>query len=274
VSTGDEFLDEVGHWRTKFANQEKSGAGVVPGQQFQKFRGDRGIGPSSKVSANFAAASVWEMTGPEKMRAGVGRAVGGHGRRRRRRSRKGQSARDSSLVFCHDARRRVRTLRRLLENRGEEFHHREHRGSQREKGAGPRLAAHKRRERGCPKGRLEVGIKLSEWERPENFSFATVFEGTRCSEWFASASRWGGAPLRTETLIPGENKSMKAVARIFIPAMVFVLFFALSANSTFAQGRHPAYLHALSDLRTARAHLQRPTGVTYATKKKMPYMNR
>lgn len=27
-----------------------------------------------------------------------------------------------------------------------------------------------------------------------------------------------------------------------------------------AQGRHPAYLHALSDLRDARAHLQRPDG--------------
>lgn len=26
----------------------------------------------------------------------------------------------------------------------------------------------------------------------------------------------------------------------------------------FAQGQHPAYLHALTDLRTARAHLQRP----------------
>jgi hypothetical protein len=53
---------------------------------------------------------------------------------------------------------------------------------------------------------------------------------------------------------------MKAVARILIPAMVFALFFALSANSTFAQGRHPAYLHALSDLREARANLQRPDG--------------
>ena len=69
-----------------------------------------------------------------------------------------------------------------------------------------------------------------------------------------------GAPLRTETLIPGEIKSMKAVARILVPAMVFALFFALSASSTFAQGRHPAYLHALSDLRAARAHLQRPDG--------------
>ena len=53
---------------------------------------------------------------------------------------------------------------------------------------------------------------------------------------------------------------MKAVAPILIPAMVFALFLALSASSTFAQGRHPAYLHALTDLRAARAHLQRPDG--------------
>ena len=53
---------------------------------------------------------------------------------------------------------------------------------------------------------------------------------------------------------------MKAVARILIPAMVFALFLALGAGSTSAQGQHPAYLHALSDLRTARAHLQHPDG--------------
>jgi hypothetical protein len=69
-----------------------------------------------------------------------------------------------------------------------------------------------------------------------------------------------GAPLRTEKLNPGEIKSMKAVARIVVPAGIFALFLALSAGSTFAQGRHPAYLHALSDLRAARAHLQRPDG--------------
>src|SRR5271157_4096925 len=69
-----------------------------------------------------------------------------------------------------------------------------------------------------------------------------------------------GALLRTQTLTPGEIKSMKAVARIIVPAMVFALFLALSGGSTFAQGRHPAYLHVLSDLRDARAHLQRPDG--------------
>jgi hypothetical protein len=53
---------------------------------------------------------------------------------------------------------------------------------------------------------------------------------------------------------------MKAVARLLIPAMVFALFFALGASNAFAQGRHPAYLHALTDLRHARAHLERPDG--------------
>jgi len=31
-----------------------------------------------------------------------------------------------------------------------------------------------------------------------------------------------------------------------------------SAVAGFGQGQHPAYLHALTDLRTARAHLERP----------------
>jgi hypothetical protein len=53
---------------------------------------------------------------------------------------------------------------------------------------------------------------------------------------------------------------MKVVARIVVPAMIIALFFALGASNTFAQGRHPAYLHALTDLRHARAHLQRPDG--------------
>ena len=53
---------------------------------------------------------------------------------------------------------------------------------------------------------------------------------------------------------------MKTVARIVVPAMIFALFLALSPSGAFAQGRHPAYLHALSDLRAARAHLQHPDG--------------
>ena len=40
--------------------------------------------------------------------------------------------------------------------------------------------------------------------------------------------------------------------------MLFLaLFFAFGSGNVAAQGRHPAYLHALSDLRAARAHLER-----------------
>ncbi len=53
---------------------------------------------------------------------------------------------------------------------------------------------------------------------------------------------------------------MKAVAKIFVPAMVIALFLALCASNTFAQGRHPAYLRALTDLRAARAYLQHHDG--------------
>ena len=42
---------------------------------------------------------------------------------------------------------------------------------------------------------------------------------------------------------------------------VIALFLAVCATLTFADepGRHPAYLHALTDLRHARAHLERQT---------------
>jgi len=45
---------------------------------------------------------------------------------------------------------------------------------------------------------------------------------------------------------------------IFRPALAVTAFFVLSSLSGFAQNRHPAYLRALTDLRTARAHLERP----------------
>jgi hypothetical protein len=53
---------------------------------------------------------------------------------------------------------------------------------------------------------------------------------------------------------------MRTVARFIVPAMVFALFLALCGSSTFAQGQHPAYLHALTDLRHARAHLEQHDG--------------
>jgi tetratricopeptide (TPR) repeat protein len=50
---------------------------------------------------------------------------------------------------------------------------------------------------------------------------------------------------------------MKAVLKLALVASVFALAFAFSATTGVAQ-EHPAYLHALTDLRHARAHLERP----------------
>jgi hypothetical protein len=50
---------------------------------------------------------------------------------------------------------------------------------------------------------------------------------------------------------------MKAALKLALVASVFVLAFAFSATTGVAQ-EHPAYLHALTDLRHARAHLERP----------------
>lgn len=54
--------------------------------------------------------------------------------------------------------------------------------------------------------------------------------------------------------------TMKPIARLAVVAFVIALLFSLSSSQTFAQGKHPAYLHALSDLRAARAHLERHDG--------------
>jgi len=51
---------------------------------------------------------------------------------------------------------------------------------------------------------------------------------------------------------------LKFIAKVLVPVFVFAMFLAVSPSSASAQGRHPAYLHALSDLRAARAHLERP----------------
>jgi len=53
---------------------------------------------------------------------------------------------------------------------------------------------------------------------------------------------------------------MKSIARLTVVALLFALLLALGSGNTFAQGRHPAYLHALSDLRAARAHLDHHDG--------------
>jgi hypothetical protein len=51
---------------------------------------------------------------------------------------------------------------------------------------------------------------------------------------------------------------MNLTSKLFSSASALAACFVLSAVSGFAQGQHPAYLHALTDLRTARAHLERP----------------
>ena len=51
---------------------------------------------------------------------------------------------------------------------------------------------------------------------------------------------------------------VKFIAKALVPVFVLALFLAVSPSSASAQGRHPAYIHALSDLRAARAHLERP----------------
>jgi hypothetical protein len=50
---------------------------------------------------------------------------------------------------------------------------------------------------------------------------------------------------------------MKSIAQVVVlSAMVLALVLMISSGNAAAQGKHPAYLHALTDLRTARAHLE------------------
>lgn len=55
---------------------------------------------------------------------------------------------------------------------------------------------------------------------------------------------------------------MKPLLKLSLLAVTaaVTLLSPLANRDLHAQGRHPAYLHALSDLRDARAHLQRPDG--------------
>jgi hypothetical protein len=49
---------------------------------------------------------------------------------------------------------------------------------------------------------------------------------------------------------------MKITSKVLSMASVLTVFLALSTLSGFAQNKHPGYLHALADLRFARAHLE------------------
>lgn len=53
---------------------------------------------------------------------------------------------------------------------------------------------------------------------------------------------------------------MKVFAKLAFPILFFALVSAVFPAASPAQGRHPAYLRALSDLRAARAHLDHHDG--------------
>ncbi len=53
---------------------------------------------------------------------------------------------------------------------------------------------------------------------------------------------------------------MKTLFKISLIALALAFLLPFSLSTADAQGKHPYYLHALTDLRDARAHLQRPDG--------------
>ena len=53
---------------------------------------------------------------------------------------------------------------------------------------------------------------------------------------------------------------MKTLTNITMIVATMVFLIPLAARNAGAQPEHPAYLHALADLRDARAHLERPDG--------------
>jgi hypothetical protein len=53
---------------------------------------------------------------------------------------------------------------------------------------------------------------------------------------------------------------MKTLAKIAVIAAAVVFLIPFTTQNASAQPKHPAYLHALSDLRDARANLERPDG--------------
>jgi hypothetical protein len=53
---------------------------------------------------------------------------------------------------------------------------------------------------------------------------------------------------------------MKTLVKISLIAVALALLLPLASQQLLAEGHHPHYMHALSDLRFARALLQRPNG--------------
>ena len=57
-----------------------------------------------------------------------------------------------------------------------------------------------------------------------------------------------------------QNSTMHLPSKLLSSASTLAVLFFLGTIGGFAQNQHPAYLHALTDLRHARAHLQRLDG--------------
>src|SRR5271156_1372350 len=53
---------------------------------------------------------------------------------------------------------------------------------------------------------------------------------------------------------------MKILVKVSLIAVALACLLPMASQEVLAQGKHPHYLHALSDLRDARAHLERPNG--------------
>jgi hypothetical protein len=53
---------------------------------------------------------------------------------------------------------------------------------------------------------------------------------------------------------------MKTLVKVSLIAVALACLLPMASQEALAQGKHPHYLHALSDLRDARAHLERPNG--------------
>jgi hypothetical protein len=53
---------------------------------------------------------------------------------------------------------------------------------------------------------------------------------------------------------------MKTLTRIAVITAAIAFLLPITSQNARAQGKHPAYLHALADLRDARAYLTRPDG--------------
>jgi hypothetical protein len=67
-------------------------------------------------------------------------------------------------------------------------------------------------------------------------------------------------PVKASPIPPEVILRTKTLTKISVIAAAIAFLIPFASQNVRAQGKHPAYLHALSDLRDARAHLERPDG--------------